>query len=251
MPISQAPRALLYWIISTALNRANDLRAAAGRCTIGRSPAVGEGSDLLDYQELVFGWVLRQHWAAALVLTGAGMVYAFQGYRLFRFLLCISAGVVGWLAGQIAGITLDFPPLISGACTAGIALVASLQYEKSTVVLINAGTWGLLGHYIGLKCGIPSFGALALLVVAGGVGALLSHISLPKMRLALTTLQGVMLIVIGLVGVSQNVMPTVSSTFRDWSSGQSLLVPALLGMLAVIAYSIQSNSMRGDMRSGV
>ncbi len=206
---------------------------------------------MLDYQDFVFGWVLRQHWAAALVLTGAGMVYAFQGYRLFRFLLSVSAGVVGWLAGQIAGITLDFPPLICGACAAGIALLASLQYEKSTVVLINAGTWGLLGHYVGLKCGLASLGALATLGVAAGVGALLSHISLPKMRLALTTLQGVMLMIIGLVGVSQHVMPTVSSTFRAWSSGQSLLLPLLLGMLAVIAYSIQSNSMRGDMRSGV
>ena len=71
------------------------------------------------------------------------------------------------------------------------------------------------------------------------------------MTVVMTTLQGTVLMIVGFVGAASELAPSVGLTFRDWADGQSLLVPILLLMLFVTAYSYQSSAQRGDIISRV
>ncbi|MCG3128959.1 MAG: hypothetical protein CHACPFDD_03855 [Phycisphaerae bacterium] len=205
---------------------------------------------MLDYQNIVFNWVSAQHWSTALVIFVCGLIYAFQGFRLFRLLLAVSSAVFGALLGAIAAPHVDQPPEL-GAVAVGLGFLAlGICVEHASVLLLCAGVWGILGHYVALQLGLADVAAFAVLVLLGGLGALFARLCNRTMRVMLTVQQGTVLMVIGFAGMAVRLLPSVGDTFIAWSNRSSLLIPILLGVLFVTGYSVQSSAQRGDIRTG-
>jgi hypothetical protein len=204
-----------------------------------------------DFQTIAFRWITQQDAPLALLVFGLGMLYAFQGFRMFRALLVLSAGICGWCAGAHTCTLFSFDPRLGGLLGTATFVAACLKSQKLGVAVLSAAFWGLLAGYLAHQMHMPVAAAYGSVLVCGGLGMLFAHLNYMPMTVVLTTVQGAILMMIGAVGMTDKYMPTVAETFRSWSYSQSLLVPILLVMVGVMAFSIQSNARKGDMRSGV
>ena len=139
---------------------------------------------------------------------------------------------------------------IAGLFAAVFAALSALR-ERTSVLVICGGTWGVLGYYLAVQLHLPQFLPLAVFCLSGMFGALFAHLSYRPMTVVLTSLQGTALIIVGFVGASLELAPSVGLTFRDWAEAQSLLVPILLFMLFVTGYSHQASAQRGSIISRV
>ena len=186
-----------------------------------------------------------------MVVLATGLLYAFHGFRAFRFLLGLSAGILGWLIGYIIGALFDVPTGIMEVSLGALFAALSATRERTAVLIICGGTWALMGHYLSIQLGLPGYVPLAVFLLAGMFGALFAHLSYRPMTVVLTTLQGTVLMIIGFVGAAGELVPSVGSTFREWADAQSLMVPFLVLMLFVTGYSYQSSAQRGCIISRV
>jgi hypothetical protein len=180
----------------------------------------------------------------------AGVVYAFFGFRLFRFLLAISCGGLGYLAGAIATQYVDVPELYLCAAGAVLFCVIAAKWERVGVVISAAATWALLGGYLSMQLGIPRTGIWITMGVTGLLGMLFALLCYRTTTVVLTTLQGVVIMIVGFVTVSTKFLPAIGTTFTRWANSQSLLVPVFLIMLFAAAYSYQTMHQQGDIRTG-
>lgn len=205
---------------------------------------------MLDYQHAVFHWMASQHWLTGFTILLIGLLYAFQGFRMLRFLVGASSALLGWLLGMIAGALTTLPADQLALIAAGALAATAVWAHRAALIILGAGTFMLLGHYLALQLELPFEAALAAALVMSGLGGLMSHLCSRTMTLILTSLHGTMFIIAGFVGVSTHLIPSVGDTFCDWASDWSLLVPGLMAMLCVTGYSIQFSSKRGDIRMG-
>lgn len=184
-------------------------------------------------------------------MLATGLLYAFHGFRAFRFLLGLSAGILGWLIGYIIAALFDVPTGVMEVSLGALFAALSATRERTAVLIICGGTWALMGHYLSIQFGLPGYVPLAVFLLAGMFGALFAHLSYRPMTVVLTTLQGTVLMIIGFVGTASELVPSVGSTFREWADAQSLLVPFLVLMLFVTGYSYQASAQRGSIISRV
>lgn len=204
----------------------------------------------MDYQILIFRWASFQTGGTGAAIFAIGLLYAFFGFRFARFLLAVSAGGFGAVAGwKLAGLTGLTPALTSFLLAAGMAAVA-LRYERLGVVIASGGTLGALGYYLAAQVSFHSAAWWACTFAGGGLGLALAWSNKRAMPLVVTSVQGVALMIVGFVGLSNALLPSLGITFLEWAADWSLLVPAMLGMLWVTAYSCQTNTQQGDIRSG-
>ena len=103
---------------------------------------------------------------------------------------------------------------------------------------------------MGLQVGLPGELRWACMLLAAGLGITFAWLSRRSMPLVVTTLQGVGLMIVGFVGISNALAPSLGMTFLEWSASRSLLVPVLFVMLSLTAFSFQANADQGDIRSG-
>jgi hypothetical protein len=71
-----------------------------------------------------------------------------------------------------------------------------------------------------------------------------------SLPIIVSVLQGAALMVIGFVGVADNLAPSLANTFTDWARTIPLMIPVLMTMLFVLGYSVQANQQQGDMQTG-
>ena len=109
---------------------------------------------------------------------------------------------------------------------------------------------GALGYYLATQVGFHSAAWWTCTLTGGGLGLALAWSNKRAMPLVVTSVQGVALMIVGFVGLSNALLPSLGITFLEWAADWSLLVPAMLGMLWVTAYSCQTNTQQGDIRSG-
>lgn len=216
----------------------------------GRAVASNQGA-FLDFQDIAFHWVASQPWSVGLMVLATGLLYAFHGFRVFRFLLGISAAGLGWAIGYILRVLFELPPGVMEVSLAALLAVMSASRERASVLIICGGSWAVLAYYLAAQMRLPGWLPLTVFLLAGMFGALFAHLSYRPMTVVLTTLQGTVLMIVGFVGASSRLAPSVGLTFRDWADAQSLLVPIILLMLFVTAYSYQSSAQRGDIISRV
>jgi hypothetical protein len=205
----------------------------------------------VDYQKLVLGWIAHQHWTVGAVVMAAGLLYGFQGVRVFKFVLGLSSALIGLLAGLMAAVTFELPPIFVGPIFGAAAAAFSVSQQRTAMIGVGGATWGVLGHYLAMQVGLPGIAPLIAMAVTGGFGALFAYLCFRPMMVVVTSLHGIMLIVIGFVGMANKLMPTVGETFVVWAHSWTLLVPMLMTMLFVMSYSYQSSAQRGDIISRV
>ncbi len=205
----------------------------------------------MNWQTSVFYWVAHQPTLTGLAIFAAGLVFGFVGYRMIRYLIGLpSAGVGALLAGLLAWQFPDIPPgpLVGGSAI--LAGVLGLAFPRPAVVICSAATWAALGAYIATQFGMKDMPVLITAGVLGGSALLLTLISRQPMMLVMTTLLGAGLLIVGFVGVASGIMPGMAATFRGMAAQYSVIVPVLLLMISVMAYSCQALARQGDMVTG-
>lgn len=204
----------------------------------------------LELQEPLFRWAAAQPASTGLVILFAGTVYGFYGCRFFRPLLVLSNLILGLLIGQLVSAFAGVPGYYGGAAGALVFGGVALLWTMAGTTLACGATWGLLGAYLVTQFGFPSLIALSGIVLFGGIGAVLAFLCKRTMRVVLMTLQGSMMLIVGFVTLSSQVLPSMGDTFRTLAVNYSLMVPVLLTMAVAATYACQSNILRGDIRSG-
>lgn len=210
----------------------------------------GRSTAVIDCQKLVFDWAASQPAVTGAAVLGAGLLYGFQGIRMIRFLILpVCAG-----AGCLLGLSISqWTPAPAWAAMTGVAIlgvVLGLVAPRSATVLANGVTWAALGAYFASQLGMKEVGTLLTGGVLGLLGTVFAVLSREAAITLSTTLQGAALMVVGFVGLSSNVLPSLGTTFRRIAGDYSLVVPLLLTMLAITAYSIQASTRQGDLLSG-
>jgi len=205
----------------------------------------------MDFQRMVFDWAAGQSGLTGLAIFAAGLLFAFCGFRTIRYLLALPAAGLGALLGaQAWAFQAQLPTWLFLGTGAVMGGVAAFAVPRATVAVCSGATWGALGGYLAIQVGASAIPAAVTLGVCALAGVILALVSRSTMIVLFTTLQGAGLLVVGFVGLSSSVLPSLGHTFRALAQNQSLVVPMLLGMLSVTAFSYQSSSRQGDMFTG-
>lgn len=205
-----------------------------------------------DMQRLAFDWVVHgaQPGLTGAALLAVGLLYGLCGYRLIRVLVVVCVAVLGLLGGLVAVAFSGLPAGIVLPLAAVLGGLAAVKWPVPAIVLTGGATWGLLGGYLGAQFGLSDTTACVLMGVLGVGGAVLTLVSRAPMVVLFTTLQGAALMVLGFVGVANDLLPTLGSTFRALAGRNGTVVPVLLLMVTVTAYSYQASARKGDIMSG-
>ncbi|MBU0637545.1 MAG: hypothetical protein KKB50_01670 [Planctomycetes bacterium] len=203
------------------------------------------------FQSAFFNWVAVQPALTGLVVLALGLMYSFQGYRFFRALLVLSAGCLGWCVGWLLGEFAGSPAGVMGLVGAAASAGGALKWNRPAAIVVCGATCGVGGFYLAMQLGFKALVASGAGALTGGLGLLFAWLCFRTMVVVLTTAQGAALLVLGFVGVTSSIMPSVGATFRAWAASQSLLVPILMAMLFVMGYSYQAMHQQGDICTGV
>jgi len=204
-----------------------------------------------NYPQMLFEQAAAMPALVGLVLLAVGLLYAFQGFRFFRFLLMVTCGALGWLAGWALGSVYQVAPDLLALAGCGTLALLSLAAFRPAVLLSCGSTLGALGCYLALSLG---FVPLICWLVAGvcfAFGLLFAILCFRTMTVVLTTLQGAGLMVVGFTGIMSRLVPSVGLTFVSWVEDSSMLVPLLIAMVFVTGFSFQASRQQGDIRTGV
>jgi hypothetical protein len=204
---------------------------------------------LVEYQHDLLDWVASQPGLTGAVILAAGLLSAFYGVRMLRVLLALYCGAVGYVLGIMFAPEAGLPPIVApGAALMGVT--AALAWPGPATILASGATWAAAGAYFADEMALPDYFVGTASALACGIATIMTVLCRRTMIILLTSLQGAAMIIVGVIGVAATVLPSVSTTFRAWSSGRSLTEPMLLGMLMATAYSCQANFCQGDIVTG-
>ncbi len=205
---------------------------------------------MTDIPRLVFGWVSSQNPVTAAAVLGVGLLSGFYGFRMARLLMAVGTAVLACVGAMYLPDSLGVPreAAMVTAAVGGGAFGFSLR--RASAVLLSAATFGLIGLYISGLIGLTGWYGLIPCALLASAAAVLALVSTEAMTMLFTTLQGAVLIVGGAAGLAGAYLTPVADTFRQWVNSGSPVVPVLLGMVAVTAYSVQSAKRQGDLVTG-
>jgi hypothetical protein len=205
----------------------------------------------VEYQKLIFDWAAAQPAATGAAIFAAGLLYGFCGFRMIRPLLVVPAAAAAAWLGDLLTVFVDVSPPMATGLGAVVGGAAAVLAPHVTVVVISGFTWAVLGGYLSWQFGLSDTTCLVVVGVAGLAGTVLTMLSRQAMTVLLTTLQGAVLMLLGFVATSSAAMPALGSTFRNLACEQSVVVPVLLAMLTVTAFSYQATARQGDICTGM
>lgn len=202
-----------------------------------------------DFQSLIFR--AASHWSAVagLVLLALGLLCTLQGFRFARLLLTIACVGGGFVLGGIAAGLTGLPPIVALISAAGLGILALKRYRVG-LALASMFTFGALAQYLGVQLGLRPNIVLVAAGVGAAVGLSMTWVCHRPLPVILTTLQGAGLLIVGFVGLTNALAPSLGLTFIDWAANTRLMVPALMLMLCVLGYSVQANAQQGDLEAG-
>ncbi len=204
---------------------------------------------MYDFQSLIFNSATRWSEATSLVVLGVGLLYLLQGFRFARFLMALTCAGSGLVMGIIAVKLLELPFLVAIIAPAALG-VAALFFFRKALMFSSMFTFGALAQYLAIQLGVrPNISMLAI-VAGAAFGFSLVYVCRRMLPIVITILQGAGLLVVGFVGLSTALAPSLGYTFVDWSVRLPLMVPGLMTMLFVLGYSVQANAFQGDIESG-
>jgi hypothetical protein len=185
-----------------------------------------------------------------LLLLAAGLVYLFYGWKVFKALVIINAGLVGLLVGYYLG-SMGSGSMRWFGSIAGAVLLAALAWPlmKYAISVMGAlaggalgyGAWAAIASSIGREDLMPYAwaGAVMGLITLG----LLAFVILQMTVITFTSLQGAVMAVGGLLCLLMKHDP-----FRQQITDSLLANPALLPLLCIvpapIGWAIQHATIR-------
>ncbi len=209
---------------------------------------------MLSYQRMLFDWIAGEPPLTAVVLLAAGLLSGLYGVRMIRLLVAVYAAALGYAAGVVlfpwVGSELARGPLgapIVGSVVATALGAAALAWPVPLIVLTSSVLWAGLGVYFSGQLGLPDVPSWIAAGLLGVSALVLTLVGRHTMIIFLTAFPGAGLFVVGLAGVGAAFIPSVGSTVCEWGSGRSVIIPILLIMLVVTAYSYQANDRAGEL----
>lgn len=200
-------------------------------------------------QDWLLNQIAHQPGTTGLVIFAVGVIYGFHGFRLFTPLLGLTWAGLGALVGLILSSTLALPPIPTVAGVALVCAVAAFNAHRGAAVGACAAVWGLLGWYLAEQLGGELMVRIVCAGSAGLLGGLFAFLCYRTMTVLLTTMQGAVLMVIGMIGVSNAYLPTFGTTFLTMADRIGVLGPAMVLVVTVTGYSYQAVQRQGDVRT--
>lgn len=180
----------------------------------------------------------------ALFLLGAGLVFMLAGFRIFKGLIALSFGAIGFALGS--SLFLDTAPAVAAGVVTAIALAVLSWYLIKIAVAVLGGAW----------CGVAAMTVLGLfplrdeMLWIGGVvglagGFAMAFILYYELIALVTSMEGALLFIAGLLALTgQNA--SLSMHLR-----QLLIDSPVFGLFAVIAGTLTGFLWQlGDLRKG-
>ncbi len=171
--------------------------------------------------------------AALLVLLG--VVYLLFGYNIYKGLIVLNAAVLGAAVGATLGegVHSELPLAIVGGVAAAAITWPMMKWAVAIMgglfgALIGAGLWRMCG----LEVGFQWAGALIGLISLG----LLTFILFRGCVMMYTSLQGAMMLITGLLGLTykyQDLAPriTESMALKPFLLPLAIFVPTIIGLV--------------------
>ena len=193
---------------------------------------LGGALDVLANQDLLLG----------VFLAGAGLVFMAIGLRIYRSLVAISFGVLGFvICSLLAGG--DAFRLMLGMGGAIILGAVSTHYNKPAVVLLAAAWSGyaaaLAAAHFELTTGIQ----LGIGLVAAGMAVSLALIMNREVTAFVLSFEGSLLVTAGAV-VFLNQKPILWASVRDMLLSYPIFAPGVLLAVTVTGFYWQMSELR-------
>jgi len=200
----------------------------------------------IDYVNYLTG----MHLAVAVILLVCGLVYLLHGWKVFKILVVVNAGLIGAFAGFHLGASLGGQNTSIFAGIAGALLCAVLSWPLMgiAVSLMGALAGGFLGCgiwiYVAEASGKPAMaqhawaGGLIGLVALG----LLAFVVLQAIVMVFTSVQGAFMVISGAGAVLLRI-PSFKSTVYSGLAGSTHLLVLLIGTPAIIGLGCQYAAM--------
>jgi len=204
----------------------------------------------VDCQKALFDWISSQNGVTGAVFLVVGLIYGLCGSRLIRFVVAIPCAGLGCLAGLFLADLGNLPPVVTVPALGFLGGFLATQHPRGAVLMASTATLAALGAYLTTQAGACRTVILIAAGVFGGGSLILAILSKSAMTLLHTTLLGAGLTILGFVGVSNAVMPSLGSAFRTLTHNYWLIVPIVLLGLSVTLYTYQANAGQGDILTG-
>ena len=182
----------------------------------------------------------------AVALVAAGGLFLVYGFRYFKMLVPANAAAVGALCGAYLGTRMGSSnmPLVLG--TSGAVLTAALAWLTMRYAvgimgalaggLVGLGLWHLTGAALNREGMLPHAwaGGVVGMVVVG----MLTFVLFRNTVMIFTAVQGAIMIVSGVCAVLVS-RPSFGQSVRDALVGNEYLLLVLIGVPAVMGFSVQ------------
>jgi hypothetical protein len=188
-----------------------------------------------------YGWLL------AILLVACGLVYMLQGWKIFKILVIVNAGLLGAVVGGHVGSMLAGHNTWLYMGVGGGLLLAVLAWPlmKYAVSLMGGLAGAFMGysmwHYVVAMVGHEDLsnyawvGAMIGLITLG----LLAFIILQAVVTLITSVQGSVMIICGLVVIVMTCAPTATNSLEDSLRHNNHLVALLIAVPAIIGVAFQ------------
>lgn len=203
-----------------------------------------------DYQDFAFQWVASQTALTSLVIMGLGLLFALQGFRFARPLFAVTSAAAGFVVGSLLANALKIPAFPLSAGLAGVLGAAGLVRYRTGIMISSTLVIAMLAQYLVSRFSTNPSNLMFALVFGAALGVSLRWVCMRSLPIIVTVIQGAAMLVIGFVGVTTDLAPSLASTFVEWARSIPLMIPVFMVMLVVLGYSVQANQQQGDMQSG-
>lgn len=208
---------------------------------------------MLDPQGLLVDFARDFSQGTAAVVFILGLLYALQGFRFARVLLAISCAAAGWLlGGTLSSLVtpLGIPAIVPAGGAAVLLGIQPLVHYRIGVIIASMCTFAFIAFDLTTR--VLDLPQMALSAAIGGAlaGGALYWLHRRCLPLLLTAIHGALLVLMGFVGLSSNVLPGLADTFASCARDWPLLLPVLLSIVCITGYTVQLNAYQGDIVVG-
>jgi hypothetical protein len=184
----------------------------------------------------------RQDLIVGFFLAGAGLVFMCLGTRMFRSLIGVSYGVVGFVLG--GSLPLDWPLRVGAGLIAAIGLAIACTFFMRCAVGLLAGCWSgviLMAAANALQLGDQPAMLAGCLGFAGAIA--LTFIMYDEVLAAVTSLQGALLCIGGLATFASQ-SPSLWVLLKSMLLGSPIFGPFMVVAGTVTGVCLQLSDLR-------
>jgi len=196
----------------------------------------------------VLTWCQDMSIGTGILLVLMGLVYLMYGFSQYKWLIAVNAAMIGMYIGTAIGTRYNHT-LAGGAIGCVVAAAATLPLLKWVVAVVGGVCGAVFGaavwKTVGLQGDLAWAGALTGLVGFG----MLSFILFRGSIIMYTSLQGAMMLILGILGLAfkhPDTMPKVTQTM----SAQPYLLPVLVFVPAILGLIYQQTHSGGGAGGG-